>query len=187
MFPRARGWRSHSCVFSIGLAEWLGDQGYLYVSTSDQFGQPGIQPVRPSWGVWQLPIYYMDTSDFSSHCFWQGNPNGAFSETLIETALGDDGLYVFDFHPIHLLLNTPDRDFYFAMRERFKAGEDLDRLAYDGAGTRDFFERLCSAMRQRGQASASLGAALDAYLAGGDEAEIPGQTAAARQRATRAP
>lgn len=182
MFPQARGWRSHACVFSNGLAEWLAANGYLYVSTNDQFGQKGIRPVRPSWGVWHLPIFYMDTMDFSSSCFWEEGMQEPFSDTIIETALCDDGLYVFDFHPIHLLLNTPNRDYYFAMRDPFKAGKELGELAHPGEGTRSFYERLCAAMRDRGQESVSLGSALEAHLACGDGAAPAGPTAPARPR-----
>jgi len=166
MFPDAPGWRSHSCVFSHLLAEWLAASGYRYASTNDQFGQRAIQPVRHPWGIWHFPIYYMDNMDFSSACFWGADADGPFSETMIETALGDDGVYVFDFHPLHLLLNTPHREHYFAVRDRFKAGEALADLVYDGAGTASFYRRLCAAMHGQGKESLSLGQALEATLAG---------------------
>jgi hypothetical protein len=165
MFPNAKGWRSHSCVFSHLLAEWLADNGYRYVSTNDQFGHRAIQPVRHPWGVWHFPIFYMDNMDFSAAHFWEDDDNadGPFSDRFIDAALADDGVYVFDFHPIHLLLNTPGRDHYFAVRDRFKVGERLEELAYGGVGTRSFFERLCTAMREGGRQSANLGEALEAH------------------------
>ena len=64
-FPKAVGWRAHSCVFSHTLAVWLSCNGYAYVSTHDCFGLQGIRPNRHLWGVWHVPIYYMDTLDFS--------------------------------------------------------------------------------------------------------------------------
>jgi hypothetical protein len=164
LFPGAKGWRAHSCVFSHLLAEWLAANGYRYASTNDQFGQSGIQPVRHPWGVWHLPIFYMDNMDFSSGHFWKDQVEGQFSDRLIEIALGDDGVYVFDFHPVHLLLNTPNRDRYFAMRDRFKAGERIEALAYDGFGTRNFYVKLCEQMTRRGTESFSLSGALDRHL-----------------------
>lgn len=164
LFPQAQGWRAHSCVFSHLLAEWLSANGYRYASTNDQFGQRGIQPVRHPWGVWHLPIFYMDNMDFSSSHFWSGQADGPFSEKFIEIAMHDDGVYVFDFHPVHLLLNTPNRDRYFAMRDRFKGGESLKSVAYDGFGTRSFYDALCAAMRKRGVKSLGAAAALDAHM-----------------------
>lgn len=163
MFPSAQGWRSHSCVFSHLLAEWLANNGYRYVSTNDQFLQKGIHPVRHPWGVWHFPIYYMDNMDFSSSCFWKEGADGPFLDKVIKNALIDDGIYVFDFHPIHLLLNTPSRDYYFSVRDRFKAGEDVSEIAYKGVGTTNFFGRLCDAMQRQGKESLSLAQAFDAY------------------------
>lgn len=163
LFPDAKSWRSHSCVFSHLLAEWLHENGYLYVSTNDQFGQKGIQPVRHPWGVRHFPIYYMDNMDFSSCHFWKDDSDTRFSDTMIEHALEDDGVYVFDFHPIHLLLNTPNSDYYFSMRDRFKSGEDINQLAYEGYGTMNFYLQLCAAMQRVGKKSINLAKAFDAY------------------------
>lgn len=166
-FPVATGWRSHSCVFSHILAEWLGRNGYCYVSTHDQFGATGIQPTRHLWGVWHLPIYYMDNMDFSRHRFSKDASVTPFSPHLIQQAIQEDGLYVFDFHPIHLLLNTPNADFYFSARERFLKGEEIDRLRYDGYGTESYFIDLCSKMRAAGMASHGMQQALESFIGSG--------------------
>lgn len=164
LFPDARGWRSHSCVFSHLLAEWLAGNGYRYVSTNDQFGQKNIRPIRHPWGIWHFPIFYMDNMDFSSGHFWNGESEAPFSDAFIDAALDDDGVYVFDFHPIHLLINTPDRDYYFSVRDQFKGGASIREVAYKGAGTRTFYDRLCAAMKQKRKKSIRLGAALEAEI-----------------------
>ncbi len=155
-FPKALGWRSHSCVFSHTLAEWLGCNGYAYASTHDSFGTQGIAPNRHLWGLWHVPIYYMDNLDFSRSRFWPEREEQPFAHSLIETALGQDGFYLFDFHPIHLLLNTPNPDWYAAARSRFIAGEKTASLCYQGFGTRTFFDNLVAAMRDRGQISVPI-------------------------------
>lgn len=160
MFPAAKGWRSHSCVFSHILAEWLGENGYSYASTNDQFGQRGIQPIRQPWGISHFPIYYMDNMDFSCGHFWDGEVEKPFAASFISNALEDDGVYVFDFHPIHLLLNTPSREYYFSMRDKFKSGADIDDLTFKGFGTLTFFESLCAQMHSQKKQSLSLDQAL---------------------------
>jgi hypothetical protein len=141
-FPAARGWRSHSCVFSHLIAEWLGKNGYDYVSTHDQFGVAGLEPTRHSWGIWHLPIYYMDTLDISAA----------------------PALHVFDFHPIHIMLNSPDPDFYFATRDRFRAGEPAETLRHKGYGVANYFADLRAALLAAGSASIAMGDALGAFL-----------------------
>ena len=61
---------------------------------------PPVKTQHPAYPG-MMPIYYMDNMDFSSGCFWKEGAGKPFSDTMIETALGDDGIYVFDFHPIH--------------------------------------------------------------------------------------
>ena len=163
LFPDAVGWRSHSCVFSHILAEWIGKNGYLYASTNDQFGQAGISPIQQPWGVWHMPIYYMDNMDFSQRRFWP-NAVAPFSASYIERALHEDGLYVFDFHPIHLLLNTPHPEYYFSVRDRFRSGAPITDLRYEGNGTGVFFDALCAEMAARNVRSVTMTEALELFL-----------------------
>ena len=156
-FPAAFGWRSHSCVYSQMLGVRAARDGYLYVSTNEAYGLDGLQPMMESWGVIQMPIYYMDNCDFSRPLFWAGGGHRAFDRVLIERALQKEGLFVFDFHPVHLMLNTPDVDFYMARRQAFLDGAPLRDLAYPGRGTATFFRELCAALTAAGRASQALG------------------------------
>lgn len=165
-FPRARGWRSHSCVFSHTLAERVADLGYVYVSTQDDLGNPDLRPHRHAWGVWQMPIYYMDNLDFSHKRFWVDSAHQPFATSLIETALKGDALYIFDFHPIHLMLNSHSAESYFERRNAFKRGEDVHALRCPEPGVHDFFRRLTEKMRQAGARSIGIGEALDTWTGG---------------------
>jgi hypothetical protein len=163
-FPEARGWRAHSCVFSHTLAEWISCNGYLYASTHDNFGEQGIKPNRHLWGVWHVPIYYMDNLDFSRSRFAPEREERPFARPLIEAACRPNGLYVFDFHPIHLVLNTPDPNWYAARRSRFLAGEKLSSIRYDGYGVRSFFDELTGAMKACNLSSLPIIEGLYAFL-----------------------
>jgi polysaccharide deactylase WbmS-like protein len=157
--PDAVGWRSHSCVYSHLIAQRVAASGYLYAST--QF-QPvaATHPFREPWGLWHLPIYYMDNLDFSHSRFWRDVDHVPFAPEVIATALADDGIYVFDFHPIHLLLNSPSADAYFARRDAFLAGENMDVLRCDGRGARTFYDELCASMENVGTSSVRMQDAL---------------------------
>jgi hypothetical protein len=160
-FPRAVSWRSHSCVFSHWLAEWLQRSGYRFASVFDELGVTGLQPNRLSWGIWHLPIYYMDSLDLGRQQYQTDRDGAAFDERLIEQAVSMPGLYVFDFHPFHLLLNTPSVEFYMTAREQFRAGADLPSLRHAGWGAASFFENLCGRMREAGLASTRMCEVLD--------------------------
>jgi hypothetical protein len=163
-FPAAVGWRSHSCVYSHLLAQRLAQDGYRYVSIRDELGARGLAPYREAWGVWHLPIFYMDNLDFSYSRFWGGHRHRPFAPELIDAALSDDGLYVFDFHPIHLMLNSTSADAYLERRAGFVSGGPMERLRCDGYGARDFYDDLSAAMQAAGVRSQTLREALTTYV-----------------------
>lgn len=164
LFPKAKSWRSHSLFFSQPIAVDLCRLGYDCVSVVEQFGDRAAAPYRLPWGPWQMPIYYMDNSDFCNFNDMQAKGHVPFSTELIRRAVTGDGLYVFDFHPIHLELNTPSYEFYSHNRDAFKGGGDPERLRFGGRGTRTFFDELMAAMRQYGEASVPLSLALEQWL-----------------------
>jgi hypothetical protein len=166
-FPDALGWRAHACIFSHGLAERIAKAGYLYASTHDDLGRPDLRPHRHAWGVWHLPIYYMDNLDFSARRFWPERKHRPFERKLIDQAVDGAHLYVFDFHPIHLMLNSPDAEFYLQARDRFRAGEDIGELRCSGYGTASFFSDLCRAMQERNLESLRMVDALRAFIGDG--------------------
>ena len=158
-FPDAIGWRSHSCIYSHLIAERVAASGYLYASTQYQPLAPA-RPFREPWGIWHMPVYYMDNMDFSRPRFWPDAGQVPFSSEVIDTALADDGVYVFDFHPIHLLLNSTSADAYFERRDAFLRGERLETLRCEGRGARTFYDELCAKMERRGTLSVRMKDAL---------------------------
>ncbi|MCB1738822.1 MAG: hypothetical protein KDK91_00510 [Gammaproteobacteria bacterium] len=163
MLPEAQGWRSHSCVFSHMLAEQVASMGYRWVSTHDDFGRADVRPHRHCWGVWQMPIFYMDNLDFSQSRFWAGMEHKPFSRQIIDTAVSGAGVYVFDFHPIHLLMNCGSADWYFKQRDPFLNGAPLEHIRSPQPGVHDFFVELCETMKREGIRSMGMTEALDGY------------------------
>jgi polysaccharide deactylase WbmS-like protein len=162
-FPAAVGWRSHSCIYSHLIAQRVAAAGYLYASTQlDPL--PPARPFREAWGLWHMPIFYMDNLDFSQSRFWPGTTRVPFGEEIIERALADDGIYVFDFHPVHLTLNSASAAAYFERRDAFLAGEPLDALRCEGRGARTFYDELCARMERDGVRSVRMRDALAAWL-----------------------
>lgn len=179
-FPDAVGWRSHSCVFSHILAEQVAAVGFRYVSIHDQPGDPKIEPVKHAWGLWHLPIYYMDNLDFSQSRFWGEDAPPPFRHELIETAVNGDALFVFAFHPIHLVLNSPNAQEYFSRREALANGAAVEEIRYDGRGTSTFYLELVQAMDAAGMESVALVDALDELTGTSGDSAGPGTLHAAR-------
>jgi hypothetical protein len=149
------GTRPHSCVFSHMVGVDLGKMGYTYVSQSNHIYQTGLRPYRHPWGLWELPIYYMDNMDFWIPKNWPTLGHEPFSPRIIDAALADpESLYVFDMHPLHIALNTRSHSDYEAVKVRvLQEGMSPFDLAVGGRGARVFFEELCDGMRRVSEGS----------------------------------
>lgn len=162
--PAARGVRAHSCVFSHVMGVGLHDMGFDYVSQASPLYQQGITPYRHPWGVWELPIYYMDNMDFWTGGNWPDLKHQPFSSRWIQDAVGGPDLYVMDFHPIHIALNTRTPDDYQSVKASIVEGRVSPfELTYPGRGTREYFQELCDAMAAAGETSVGCAEAIDTW------------------------
>jgi len=48
------------------------------------------------------------------------------------------GIKVFDFHPVHIFLNTEDFDRYKQIKVNFNSKNELSKYRYSGYGTHTF-------------------------------------------------
>ena len=70
------GIRTHSAIHSHRLEMALYELGCKYTSNTSRLFERNVQPVRLAWGLWELPIYYMDNLDLTNlHVDEQGVPN----------------------------------------------------------------------------------------------------------------
>ena len=159
------GVRPHSCVFSHMIGAGLKAKGYTYISQSQQLYDNQIRPLRHPWGIWELPLYYMDNMDFWMCENWPTLGHKPFAESIIDAAVSSDNLFVFDFHPLHIALNSSDHKEYQAAKPFILGDPAISpfTLANSKPGTRDFFERLCYAMKMSKLRSHTLSEALAHY------------------------
>ncbi len=171
---KAAGVRMHSCAYAHTVGVAAKACGLKYVSMASHPPEAGLHPYRHPWGVWEMPIYYMDNMDFCTTVNWPALGHKPFAREIIDRALDEPGLYVFDFHPLHLALNTTSFEAYQAVKGQFMngAGSPWD-CAMPGYGTRTFYLDLLGAMCRRGLRSHGLEAALGQFEVGGMAALSP--------------
>lgn len=145
--PDAVGIRSHSCAGSHLISlEWA-RQGYLYQSNETRLYACEPAPIRTAWGIWELPIYYMDNMDFWFARNWPEVDHTPFSLEVLKEAIQGTGTYVFDFHPLHIALNSTSPESYAAKRAARGPGRSAWNLAPQGPGVREYFETLLQMIR----------------------------------------
>jgi hypothetical protein len=148
-FPEARGSRGHSLAFSERLRPVFRERRIAYDSSYLMYCLPHIRPFLIGRGLWEYPIYFMDMFHME-----MAMNNGPEAPAKGELALS--GLKVLDFHPVHLLLNTPTFEFYFQHKHFYHDTEGLLRHAYPGFGVRSLFEQYQKWVLEEGWQQSTL-------------------------------
>jgi hypothetical protein len=109
---------------------------------------PHLQPHRITWGgaaLWRIPYFWEDDVEmFEERPIWH----------VSDDRLAVPGLRVFDFHPVHVALNTDRFERYDTLRKTRPLGSwdaaFVDAHARDGDGPRSMFIGLADTLAGRG-------------------------------------
>jgi hypothetical protein len=131
--PEAVSVRSHSMVQSSRLVDLFLRKGLQFDCNHFIPEQSGIT-LKP-WKLWngiiKVPHFWEDDAE----CIYK-------SGTPIVDLLDRNGLKVFDFHPIHVFLNTEDLTRYEQTRTLHTSSTELLKYRFSGIGARTFMRDL---------------------------------------------
>lgn len=152
-WPRSksiRGVRAHSCTYSQRFGVNLSKAGFEYVSHVTVPISAPLQPYMYPWGIIEVPIHYMDNMDFTQVEVYPDHT--PFDLNFIQDAVSSPLAFIFDFHPIHLLINSTSAAEYAVWWE---LGCPHDYCC-EGRGVRDFYNDLVDIMIASGRQSQGL-------------------------------
>ena len=136
--PEAVSVRSHSMVQSSRLVDLFLRKGLHFDCNHFIPEQSGIT-LKP-WRLWngmvKVPHFWEDDAE----CIYK-------SGTPIVDLLKRDGIKVFDFHPIHVFLNTEDLSRYDQTRTLHTTPTALLKHRFSGVGTRTFLLDLVTVFK----------------------------------------
>lgn len=144
------GVRPHSCANSQKFSVQMNSIGIKYCSQLCIPFSSELAPFVDDWGVIQFPIRFMDNANLWNYDRFGGNSD-SLSDEVIDAAITSETLFVFDFHPIHLLLNTSHLDQY----SRWRTSGVLE-VNHKNYGVRDFYNRLITRICESGVTVLSL-------------------------------
>jgi hypothetical protein len=131
--PEAKSVRSHSVTQSSYILQLFVEKGLKYDCNHFIPAQAEIE-LKP-WKLWngltKVPYYWED--DVACIC----------RDSLhFDLLLNRKGIKVFDFHPIHVYLNTEDMKRYEESRSFHRQTDNLLSLKYNGLGTENHLLKL---------------------------------------------
>lgn len=131
--PEAKSVRSHSMVQSSRLMDLFLNKGLTFDCNHFIPEQSKIE-LRP-WRLWnglvKVPHFWEDDAT----CIYINNSG-------INELVKRNGLKLFDFHPIHVFLNTEDLSLYEQTRAYHSDAKTLLAYRYSGIGTRNYLKQL---------------------------------------------
>lgn len=149
--PGARSMRSHGLFSSTPLLDLVVRESAICVDGTLFLPRtPGLRPVEYFWAgrsLLRIPHFFED--DFEME---RPSPEWSLEPLL---ALGE-GLKVFDFHPIHLVLNSPSMGPYLELKRRCPRlsearPEHLADLCHNGPGAGRLFDDVVAHLTALGQ------------------------------------
>jgi len=142
--PEAKVLRSHSMSHS-GL--WLNAYKELGITHLSQYymgGVKSIQPVRHVNGLVEVPVYFADDGYLfvEDHKGWN-NPS---VEEI--TSISEKSVKVFNFHPIHIALNSSSYATYESTKSSHREWDSIAGIRSSSFGARDLLLRLIQEQKE---------------------------------------
>ena len=148
-FPEAKGVRSHSLFFSERLRAIYHKYNMEYQSNQMMYGVPDIKPYMFSPTALEIPVFFMDTFNYT-----MTGESAAFNADGI---LNNNGLKVFDFHPIHIFMNTSSFAHYDQFKQYYRDDKNLPEFKNTKIpGIRDWFIDLLKFIKEEKKQSAKM-------------------------------
>lgn len=137
--PEAQGVRSHSMLQSTAILQLFAERKLLYDANHFMPYHTGLKPFKLWTGMIRIPYNWEDDVHWTY--------GYSFDESRID--LKDEGLIVFDFHPIHIFLNTENKYRYNEAKKYYNDPKTLIKYRNkDVIGTRDLFISLLTYCKQ---------------------------------------
>ena len=133
--PGALGCRSHTLLTGGRILESLSRFNIAYCSNYMMIDQWPIKRLKLPFDLIEYPIYFADVTMLRLGEVYQPSLRGTTQDR-------SESIMVFEFHPIHIYLNTPTIDFYNENKQFYQTPEELYARRYVGVGVRTVFENL---------------------------------------------
>lgn len=140
IWPDTCCFRSHSFFDHYYVGKEFYNWGIEYDSNLCLHLQSNIIPLRHVTGLLRFPVFLQD-----NHYTLR---EGVWDISHIEDVIDTPGLKIFNFHPIHIALNTPDMEYYESVKETVKWGDWRDYVN-KGKGVRTFLVDLIKLVKQK--------------------------------------
>lgn len=122
--PEAKILRSHSMTTS---GRWLGmykNAGITYLSNYLMYGVENIKPFKQLNGLVEIPVYFAD----DGYIYLNDTKEIANPDLENVFNVSNDGIKIFNFHPVHIFINSTSFEDYKKFKEQGKRNENTGAM-----------------------------------------------------------
>jgi peptidoglycan/xylan/chitin deacetylase (PgdA/CDA1 family) len=130
IYPQAVGARSHSLFVSSNILQNYKKHGLRYESNNFLYLHPNLQITKRFYNFYSIPF------------FWSDDKLIELENKEKNTYLRVKGLKIYNFHPIHIFLNTPKNHYYNIHKHNYHNDEELLKNRFRGFGVGTYFENI---------------------------------------------
>jgi hypothetical protein len=140
IYPEAKGVRSHSMLQNTGILQEFARKNLIYDANHFLPYQKGIKPFKLWTGMVRIPFNWEDDIHWTY--------GYTFDSSNID--LNEEGLNIFNFHPIHIFLNTESKNRYEKAKEFYKDPRELRKYRNSQTkGSRDMLISLLEYVNEK--------------------------------------
>jgi hypothetical protein len=136
-YPEAIGGRSHGLFVSSGILQNYKKYGLKYESNNFLYLHSNLQTTKRFNGFQSIPF------------FWSDDKIIELESEEKNTYLDIEGLKIYNFHPIHIFLNTPTEKYYIQNKHNYQNDNELQKNRFKGFGVGVYFENLLKDISQQ--------------------------------------
>jgi hypothetical protein len=136
LWPESVFYRSHSFFDNTHIGRLFSEFGFKFDSNLLLYLQNHLFPLKHNSGLLRFPVAWEDDVHL-----WKRLPPHI---TTITDFLASPGLKIFNFHPIHVYLNTPSLAYYFATKEKSM------KRSFEGSGVKTMLIELLEWLENEG-------------------------------------
>lgn len=140
LYPHAEGVSSHAMTSSTPILDLFQQYGFIYDRNLLSYKIPQLTAFRHYNGLWRLPIFWEDDIWFTAE------PGVPFDERMLAL---EHFRYIFNFHPIHLYLNTASTAHYQAFKSLQHQPAMLKNHVSTDYGARSYFFDLAAYLNEQ--------------------------------------
>ncbi len=138
-YPGAVGVRAHSHVVSSHLLAHYQEEGFRYESGIYADNASGLVPLPYDRGFTRLPHFFQDDAHLLR--------DRPFALSALE--LASPGLKIFDFHPVHVFLNTQSLQHYEESKRHYQDPAGLASCRGRGPGVGELYGHVLEYLKAR--------------------------------------